>query len=193
MRGRTRCKRHMFARYWIGVSTLLLALSGCQSGVEDARSHPPADFSRPHSINALVEMSDLVLVGTVSSSGDGRIVGPEGETGVAFIETLVAVEEVLAGDPNRGEVAIETEKVGAPYTTDWQSSGNHIIAFLVKKAGEQYRPVAYESILLTRDNDVQETVRGSDWSLVAEMTTMTRADLIDRLRRAAPRQNRNPD
>lgn len=80
------------------------------------------------SLNELLLRPDVIAVGTVVRSGTGRSVGeaiagvPRSQTHLEFVETVLAVESVLAGDIPGETVRIETEKDGRAVPTRLENS-----------------------------------------------------------------------
>lgn len=174
---------------WLMLVVSILVLAGCQGVAPSGDHEVPADFRRPMELSELVEQSDIVVIGTVSASPEGRQVGPEGEPQVQFVATELKADRVLAGDENVREVVIETEARGVPYNREWRRPDVEVVAFLVEKKRDPgfYRPLGYETILMIDGQDLRETVTDSDWNLVSDMAAMSKRDLAARVREASRR------
>lgn len=100
-----------------------------------------------------VTRSDLVVVGVVESSTEGRVIG-DGEAELVFYETALRVNEVRL-DNNTGDsiaaapgqlVLVETEAVVGDGKTAPPQVGAEVLAFLWQKrdadsAGKYFRPI----------------------------------------------------
>lgn len=111
--------------------------------------------------------ADVVVLGEIAASEPGRVVGPEGEPGVAYIQTTLVVTDVLGRhsdfvDVSVGDsVLVETELVG-----DYRSEGDKgtvVLAALWMKrddasVGTYFRPVSRGAWLNLNESKAELTL-----------------------------------
>lgn len=147
----------------LGLLAMMLG-TGCQAGggtvgppIEFSDLPPGAEGSADDALSAVAK-ADIVVIGEIVKSGPGRVVGPVGEPGVAFIETALEIREVIrSGDGFDGRsfepgsiILVETELT--PGRESEGSAGDEIVAILwLKKdeesAGRFFRPITRGSWL----------------------------------------------
>lgn len=141
------------------------------------------------SLNELLLRPDVIAVGTVVRSGTGRSVGeaiagvPRSQTHLEFVETVLAVESVLAGDIPGETVRIETEKDGAQYRPDWRTHGTRVLVFLWLKrdeasAGQFYRLISEEGALVVVDERLRATRASAVTQPLDDLTLTELATLV---------------
>ena len=90
-------------------------------------------------LDQLVASSELVVAGTVKEvRSGGEIVDIDPQYPTRFLHTVIAVDEVMKGSTQRGEVTVRTiETAYAPTPGDpsgidmeWRKAGTRIVAFL---------------------------------------------------------------
>jgi hypothetical protein len=111
----------------------------------DSESDPATQVNRPvgsfaghgpsySSLKELAAHSELVVVGTVTSSGIGKVFDddPTGEYPTRLLHTAVGIEESLRGSIASDEVTIVTDELAfaAPNLTDWREPGTRVLLFL---------------------------------------------------------------
>ena len=104
------------------------------------------------SLPVMVATADVVVVGTVTGTREGRTVG-EGDSALSFTEVSVRADDVLKGAAAGETVLLEVDEPGASSNTgntDWLTVGSRSVFFLQRKdegTGEAYyRPVNSQGV-----------------------------------------------
>lgn len=154
-------------------------LTSCATPASEPRVEytdlPPGTPGSADSAEAAVGGADVVIVGEILNSQPGRVVGPEGEPGVAFLETEVAVTEVLSqakgSEVTVGDIVlVETELL--PGDASEIEGGEKVVSALWLKrdqesAGRYYRPIHRDAWLLLGASG-ELTSLSSDETVVAQ-------------------------
>lgn len=140
---------------------LLVAIS-C-SPISSERVHyaplPPGTPGTAWTTEELFTGSDVVVIGAVVETRTGRQVGPPGEPGVQFQETIIKVDEIIAGKVvdgatlGPGLLVVETETKGRPFVTEWRRPGTQVVVFLwlkrdAESGGRYYRLLTMEGVFI---------------------------------------------
>lgn len=120
---------------WLGIALVLDSDTGPATQA-DARvgslvGHGPSYSS----LVELVANSELVAVGTVTSSTVGKIFDddPTGQYPTRLLHTVVSIDEVMRGIAP-GEVTVVTDELAfaAPNLSDWREPGTQVLLFLTQ-------------------------------------------------------------
>lgn len=145
------------SRWRIGLAIALLAASVALLVYTAAQARPseirgsyvpprPGEPGTAATTDDLLVGPDVIVVGTVRTTEDGRTVG---DPPLTFRETLLDVEQVLAGTATSPTLAIESESEGVPFDREWRRPGTRVVAFLWLKrdeasGGRYYRLISQE-------------------------------------------------
>lgn len=164
------------------------AVASCDDAGRSQAAAPRQAFagSEIHHFSDLSEMVrtvDLVVVGSVRTTGPGRVVGPPGEE-VQYREMTVDVAESWRGSPPDPTLIVETLD-SQPYGFEWRVPGEEVLVFLTKgdprpDGGNYYFPTNSQSVFLVDGEDLRAT---NNDPFHAHLAEFSKSELRDRVRR----------
>jgi len=168
--------------------------AAAQAAGSDPKSTPPAPPFAAHgaayeTVSQIGRASDLVVIGTVTESRVGDVIGegPEDSFPTRILHTTVTIEEVLRGSSSK-EIVVATDELAyqGPGIEDWRKPEHRVLLFLSESLeGEgAYVPVEFaypQAVYFISGQRIEMTVGGDVMGLSERIASLTLPELRDRV------------